>query len=96
MDNTEDFSMFATSPRVTSKQSEAPKKSPFASATQMIKETYEASTQTDTTHQMQPKKKEVVMEEEIINVGSELQKFRKYPKKSFDKCINKIMKKNIL
>ena len=31
------------------------------------------------------------VEEEITSVGSELQKFRKYPKRSFDKCINKMV-----
>lgn len=85
MDNTEDFSMFATSPRVTSKQSDAPKKSPFASATHMIKETYETPAKAG------PQTNTFSKEEEIVNVGSELQKFRKYPKRSFDKCINKMV-----
>jgi hypothetical protein len=82
MDNNEDFSMFATSARVTTKQSEIPKKSPFASASNMIKETYEAPI---------TKPKEEKREVEVLNVGTELQKFRKYPARSFDKCINKMV-----
>jgi hypothetical protein len=78
MDNSEDFSMFATSPRVTSK------KSPFASASNIMKESYEAPPKQEAVHVEK-------MEEEISNVGAELQKFRKYPKKSFDKCINKMV-----
>jgi hypothetical protein len=78
MDNSEDFSMFATSPRVTSK------KSPFASASNIMKESYEAPPKQEAVHVEK-------MEEEISNVGTELQKFRKYPKKSFDKCINKMV-----
>jgi hypothetical protein len=51
----------------------------------MIKETYEAP----------PVKEPVIItpqtEEEVSNIGTELQKFRKYPKKSYDKCINKMV-----
>lgn len=83
MDNNEDFSMFATSPRVTSK------KSPFASASNMMKENYEAPTREEAPAPVQ--KQIHKTEEEVSNVGSELQKFRKYPKKSFDQCINKMV-----
>jgi hypothetical protein len=93
MENSDDFSMFANSTRVVTKKNEAQNKSPFSSASYMIKETYETPLIKEpviVTAKAEVKREEKV-EEEVSNVGSELQKFRKYPKKSFDKCINKMV-----
>jgi hypothetical protein len=91
MENTDDFSMFANSTRVVTKKNEAQNKSPFSSASYMIKETYETPSIKEPVIASAKVKVEEKVEEEVSNVGTELQKFRKYPKKSYDKCINKMV-----
>ncbi len=90
MDNSDDFSMFANSSRVVSRKNEIPTKSPFTSSSQIMKETYGPA---PTLHKTEIKTNPIAenQNEDLSNIGSELQKFRKYPKKSFDKCINKMV-----
>jgi hypothetical protein len=89
MDTTDDFSMFANSSRVVAKKNEIPNKSPFASASNIMKESYQAPIAIPKEEVKTQTHSET--DNEIGNIGSELQKFRKYPKKSFDQCINKMV-----
>ena len=73
--NLDDFNIFATSKRIK-KEEPQPAKSPLEAPSTWVKE------------EMAPQK---ASEESIGNVGTELQKFRKYPQKTYDKLLSKMV-----
>ncbi len=99
----ENFDFFATGKRVK-KEEPAPVKSPLSSSmkwgmpeekreasTEAIIETKKEEIRSSASISTPSNMRQVHTEEEIGNVGSELQKFRKYPQKKYDKLMNKMV-----
>lgn len=90
--NSNDLDFFATGKRIK-KEEQAPVKSPLETSTKWgIQNKVEQKLQEQSRDERQvsaaaPKN----TDEQIGNVGSELQKFRKYPTKTYDKFLNKMV-----
>jgi hypothetical protein len=84
--NHDDFSFFAGGKRVK-KEDIIPAKSPLNATNK-----WNLQTEEPVQIKTQVQKVEVqILEEPIGNIGSELQKFRKYPEKTYDKYLNKMV-----
>ena len=100
--NIDDFSIFATSKRVKKEEPTA-YKSPLDTGTKWTaQEEVQAEVRIERrpevrveaqrpTPQESVSKPSINTSEEVGNVGSELQKFRKYPTKTYDKFLNKMV-----
>lgn len=101
---TDDFSFFATGKRV-SKETAAPAKSPLDSGNKWAVQEERVEVRQETQLVSQPQRQEEVRApryettqaikeesvEQIGNVGTELQKLRKYPEKKYDQLLSKVV-----